>query len=438
MTQDIEIGSFFTYLNRHAVPYCVVGPTDKLPNDLESDLDIVMDVEPGVALRHIEMFCRLQDLRIVQHLQHEITAHYYVLWKKNRNDDRFVSIDICKDFLRDARSYLSSRELVSGRRQSAGDNNRSTFYIPRPEMAFAYYLIKRVDKMDLTAKQGHYLSQLWHQAPTAAREEIVRHFGHKAANAIEDAAKSRNWDQVSGNSTLRRALHWRASRISIKVWLAELLRICSRVRRPTGIHAVFLGADGSGKSSVIERVLAALEPVFRRRLQYHLFPVRNLTRSQGPVIDPHARPLRGTVPSSMQLVLWFLRYLVGWVREIWPARIKATVVLFDRYYQDVLVDPRRYRYGGPTWLARALGWLVPKPDLWILLDAPVEVLQARKQEVPIHESERQRRAYLALAKEFENGTVLDSSKPLEEVTREASRWIIEFMAKRTAQRLNLL
>ena len=36
---------------------------------------------------------------------------------------------------------------------------------------------------------------------------------------------------------------------------------------------------------------------------------------------------------------------------------------------------------------------MPQPDLWVLLDAPVEVLQTRKQEVSWEESERQRQAY---------------------------------------------
>jgi len=36
---------------------------------------------------------------------------------------------------------------------------------------------------------------------------------------------------------------------------------------------------------------------------------------------------------------------------------------------------------------------MPEPGLWALLDAPADVLQARKQEVARKESERQRQAY---------------------------------------------
>ena len=56
-------------------------------------------------------------------------------------------------------------------------------------------------------------------------------------------------------------------------------------------------------------------------------------------------------------------------------------MLFDRYHGDLLVDPRRYRYGGPMSLARLIVRFMPQPDLVFFLDATPEILLARKQEV---------------------------------------------------------
>jgi hypothetical protein len=39
--------------------------------------------------------------------------------------------------------------------------------------------------------------------------------------------------------------------------------------------------------------------------------------------------------------------------------------------------------------------------------------------------------------QLENGVVIDASRPLREVTREATRAILEVMARRTAARLGL-
>ncbi len=117
--------------------------------------------------------------------------------------------------------------------------------------------------------------------------------------------------------------------------------------------------------------------------------------------------------------------------------VRSTFVVFDRYYHDLLVDPLRYRYGGPMWLARWVGKLIPEPDLWILLDAPAEVLQSRKREVPMNETARQREAYLRLVQGMDNGVVVDASQPLDDVVREVNMRILDLMAARTARRLGL-
>jgi thymidylate kinase len=439
MLGGIDLDSYFFDLDAVGAPFCVVGRTDNIPHEIESDLDIVMDVEPKAALEYIKLFCLSQGLQIVQHFRHEISAHYYVLWKKNGERDDFIRIDICRDYLRDARFFLSAKRLVSSRRKvNYGRKAHQAFYVPKSEFAFIYYLIKRLDKMQLNEEHGEYLSRLWHEAPKESHEQLAQYFRDDSILIIERAAESGNWNEVHyENSSLRRDLRQHARRLSLRMWAAEAMRVLERVVQPTGMHVVFLGADGSGKSSVIGTILDALEPVFRRRTRHHLFPAGTSAPTEGPVIDPHSQASRGTVLSTIQLILWLLRYTVGWVRDIWPARVRSTGVFFDRYYHDLLVDPRRYRYGGPIWLARAVGFMIPKPDLWILLDAPVDVLQARKREVPAQESERQRNAYLSLIGTYENAVVIDASRPIEVVSMEARRAVLEFLTKRTAGRLGL-
>jgi thymidylate kinase len=113
----------------------------------------------------------------------------------------------------------------------------------------------------------------------------------------------------------------------------------------------------------------------------------------------------------------------------------STLVLHDRHLLDALVDPKRYRYSGPPWLLRLIWWFVPKPDLVILLDAPPEVLQSRKQEVPLQESERQREAYRSLVRPMSNGRIVDAARPLPQVVNEVQDLVLLHLASRTARRL---
>jgi len=183
---------------------------------------------------------------------------------------------------------------------------------------------------------------------------------------------------------------------------------------------VILGTDGCGKSSVVERLERDLAKRFAEVRVLHLRPrLGKGGPSMGaPVPNPHGVVPRGSLMSIVKLLYLVLDYgtLYPWIRRQ-RRRAGAGLLLFDRYYHDLLVDPRRYRYGAPMWVARVFSHLVPKPDLWILLDAPVEVIRARKREVSPAELVRQQRTYRALIDSFPNSHVVDAAMPIEDVTR---------------------
>jgi len=71
-----------------------------------------------------------------------------------------------------------------------------------------------------------------------------------------------------------------------------------------------------------------------------------------------------------------------------------------------------------------------EPDFWVLLDAPAEILQSRKQEVPAEESERQRHAYLDLAAHLHDAVVVDASHTLPHVVAGAESAILRWLEGR--------
>ncbi len=97
----------------------------------------------------------------------------------------------------------------------------------------------------------------------------------------------------------------------------------------------------------------------------------------------------------VELELAALNWWAGWLRGL-AAASRGGVLLFDRYHGDLLVDPRRYRYGAPLGWARLASRLMPQPDLVLFLDAGPDVLLARKQEVSREGLERSRQRYREL------------------------------------------
>ena len=91
-----------------------------------------------------------------------------------------------------------------------------------------------------------------------------------------------------------------------------------------------------------------------------------------------------------------LEYIFGWPLKVIPLKIKSSLIIFDRYYDDVLVDPRRYRYGGGIFFAKIMRFFIPKPELYFVLIANENVIYKRKQEIEIHELERQVNEYKKL------------------------------------------
>jgi thymidylate kinase len=192
---------------------------------------------------------------------------------------------------------------------------------------------------------------------------------------------------------------------------------------------VFLGPDGCGKSSVISAIEASPPGCFKCVTTYHLRPkCFSKSTDSTPVTRPHAKRSRGAFLSIIKVFYFLLDYAIGWLVCFFSARTSSTLVVFDRYYHDLLVDPLRYRYGGPMWLARWVGKLIPKPDIWILLDAPPEVLQARKQEVLFEETTRQRKEYLKLIKGLKSAFVVDAARGLDDVVADVNAIILDFMA----------
>jgi thymidylate kinase len=135
------------------------------------------------------------------------------------------------------------------------------------------------------------------------------------------------------------------------------------------------------------------------------------------------------------LSAFFMDYWVGYAVAIHPSLTRSNFVLFDRYFHDVVVDPLRYRYGGPTWFSKVLSRLVPEPDLVILLDAAGPSIFSRKEELPVGEIERQREAYQQLQFRRTRKIVIDTDRGIEPTVQSSSGAVAEFMRQRLGVRM---
>ena len=432
--------ALFRFLESQGVAYCVMGDSRACLEHVTSDIDIVVPHQllPSMAER-LQRFCAEQNLLLVQFIRHkQETATCFVLaWLDAKGAWNFLSPDISSDFWHKGRLLLAADELLAKRILALDRNGEGKgFYVAAPADEFIYYCLKKVCKLSLSNLQGSHLNAQWAKDPENATAQLRRFWPSPHAAILHEAAQNNDWASV--RAALPRLLSEIEHRFSAALHSGprEFFRKVQRVLYPTGLSVAFLGPDGSGKSSVINALMPALTAVFPKGERMHFRPGTVARRNGPPVVDPHGEAPRGSFTSTLKIFYFCLDYWLGYLHRVKPQLVRSSLIVFDRYYHDLLVDPKRYRYGAQLWLARLVGKLIPEPDLWILLDAPTEILQARKQEVTVAETQRQRGAYRELVLSLPNGVVIDASKSLEETTAEVIRTILRRMADRTHRRLS--
>ncbi|QEC49142.1 hypothetical protein FSW04_17195 [Baekduia soli] len=223
-----------------------------------------------------------------------------------------------------------------------------------------------------------------------------------------------------------------------------------------GFSVALIGCDGAGKTTVAR----ALEQQTDLPLIYvymgvsvdssnHVLPTTRLAHrikkargappdTAGPRepkrLEPASLPKRvkRSVRSSLRLTN---RFAEEWYRQgiAWRAQRRGSIALFDRHFvadyhaADITGEDR-------TWSRRVHGWLLaktyPQPDLVIFLDAPAEVLFARKGEGTIQSLTRRREDYLRLGSELADFVVVPATQPLPDVIGQVETIIRDYGAAR--------
>jgi thymidylate kinase len=428
-----EARRLFQFLQDQGVEFVVVGDVREYETEIDSDIDMVVSSRDLERLPLIlRQYCEENGWRLVQILRHEASALYFALASISSGRTVFLHPDVCADYIRNSRKLQREADLLDGRIESPVG-----FWIPDAPNAFAYYLMKKLDKNSIDSRQLEYLADLRRQDKPAIDGWLDESFGSSLGDDVRHSLDREDLQSFKKAMPAIYAKLISSKPIRISDRIKEWVRLAARITRPTGVMIGFLGPDGVGKSSVIAEVERQMAPAFRRKEQLHLRPHFGRSREGSAVVtDPHAEKPRGLLGSTGKLLWWWLDYVGGYFRAVHPKLIRSTLVIFDRYADDLAVDPKRYRYGGPLWLARLLARAVPRPDLMFVLVADPVVIQARKAEVPLTETVRQVEEYRKLAQK--KGVVLvDAGRPLEEVVANIVENTLKWMERRTHKRLGL-
>lgn len=406
-------------LDEEGLRWLIMRNYEDLPHHVGHDVDILIhpkDVPRVDALmRRVVQRCGLFLLRTYRGIEHDS----FDVAPLDLVGRLMLRIDFQTEARHRGRFFIRADDLLAGRRRVAD------MWVPAPGMeAYALILHAALHKGELKTKYADRLAELDMMDPGSLERVTSEYLG--AAFARRLASVRTEPELLALRKELGRALDRHHPQ---NLWLRPWYRARSgfqviRFRlRPRGLFVVFIGPDGSGKTSTTDLLLEMLEghraflPVHRVYLGSGkpMLPTRKLirqirrktgrARSKEEVRDVAPRRLRGAIHVLADEIL---RY---WV-QVWPRLSPHGIVIADRYAYDVL------RVNNATvlspWFRRLATSIIPEPHITFFLEGDPEVVAARKQELTVPETIRQQVAYRELAE------YVRSFRPLDLSTRDTA------------------
>jgi len=173
------------------------------------------------------------------------------------------------------------------------------------------------------------------------------------------------------------------------------------------------GPDGSGKSTVAELIAKRCEEIGVRSIRMHwrpgFLPYRKSSSQVGQnrFTSPHSTNTRGCIKSLLVFLYIAIDFIAGYYFLVHPRLRNGDIVIYERYYYDIIIDQKRYGVMVPLAFRTFSTKFIPIPDTIILLDALGDIMRKRKGELALAEIERQRLMMKKHLSRFDGFNIVD-------------------------------
>ncbi|MBE6297051.1 MAG: hypothetical protein E7088_00935 [Bacteroidales bacterium] len=381
MTTAAELlTEFFGYLNANC-GYAVLRNFEGLPEKNNSrDIDIIIErTAYRKNKKNLIALLEKNEWKIITYLNSDRVDTWVCGCIDNYSNTEIVQFDFFFNTSLFGIRLLNAKEFLANR-----EFNGKIYHVNKEYEFLDKYMYDRAVGAEYPEKYKHVKEAV--AESSLVKEKLKKVFGTKS---IEDC------DKRSGKRMLLCAAMHNPIATLAHFCAFEYHRIKNYLCSHTGFSIGFTGPDGSGKTTVIDTLLSRIAPVFRTAHKYYHFRptlfgnLGEVAHSAGVkkevdrnYSDPHRGKKTGKASSFLRLCYYSTDYIIGYFVKVKSVTRITRLVIFDRYYTDIICDSRRSRiYLSPKFLYWWGKLFIPTLDYNILLTASSETILARKREL---------------------------------------------------------
>jgi len=133
----------------------------------------------------------------------------------------------------------------------------------------------------------------------------------------------------------------------------------------------------------------------------------------------------------LRVAYYVLDYVLGFWLVLYPKLLRnPDLIFFDRYFYDHFFDGARLGVTMPWSAARLFSFMIPRPDLIIILRPDPDSTYMRKPELPLKELRRQAKRIKKMAEELHNVEWINTSGPVEKSRQDMLESVLALFRKR--------
>ena len=374
------LAALFGHLNENC-EYAVLRNFEGLPEKNNSrDIDIIIERKAYKKQKNaLIALLEKHNWKIITYLNSDRVVTWVCGCVDQNSNVEIIQLDFFFNTSLFGVRLINAKEFLANR-----EFNGKIYHVNKDFEFLDKYMYDRVVGVQYPNKYSHVKDAV--RDSKVVSEKLKKVFGTKS---IEEC------DRRAGKKMLLHAAIRNPFATFGRFIKFEYHRIKNYICSNTGFSIGFTGPDGSGKTTVIDTILERIAPVFKTAHKYYHFRpalfgnLGEVAHSAGikkevdrNYSDPHRGGKTGKVSSFLRLCYYSMDYIIGYFVKVKSVTRITRVVVFDRYYTDIICDSRRSRiYLSPKFLYWWGKLFIPTLNYNILLTASSKTILARKREL---------------------------------------------------------